>query len=150
MNLDGYNFTNFANLRVKGDGAAGPGALRFKSNSSGELTLQGNATYTDTDKTVTLPAKTGTIGVSGTFTVQLEAIVSGNYYETNVVVAGLRAEDGLVVSVQQQQGTVTTGRTLPILVGAAPGNGGAGLVFVNYSGTNTLAYAVTCGYTAVR
>ncbi|MFZ2151781.1 MAG: hypothetical protein WAV09_01590, partial [Minisyncoccia bacterium] len=93
MNLGGKNFTNFQNLRVLGTGGT-PGALRFLATSALESTMSVNTSYQDNNYQWTLPAKSGLIGISGTFTVNLPAINAGSYTETAVVVSGLRAEDG--------------------------------------------------------
>jgi len=154
MNLDGKNFTNFPNLRVKGDGNAGPGAVRFASNSSFEQVLQGNATYTDADKTITMPAKTGSVGVSGTFTVNLPAITAAQTYSTNVTVSGIRTEDAVVCAVQNTFTTTTlsdhANNGVGVLIGCSAGNGGVNLTFVNPTATATIYEDLVLGYTAVR
>ncbi|MCK9370416.1 hypothetical protein M0R04_10950 [Candidatus Dojkabacteria bacterium] len=153
MNLGGYNYTNFQNVRVKGNNSGGPGSVRFQSGSAYEQTLVANADYTDADKTVTLPAKTGTVGVTGTFSVSLpSALGNANLYSTAVTVTGIRAEDGLVVSPIGETGTYTYGTqgTRYIVVGAKPSNGSIVLTFQNLGQGTGYIEGLTFGYTAVR
>lgn len=148
MNINGSNFTNFQHLRVKGD-SGGPGAVRFVANSSSEGTLSLSPTYVEGSKQWLLPTKSGGIGITGTFSVDLPAITS--WSETAVTVSGIRREDALIVQVQDMTYTVTTGRTFPIIAGARPENGYVYLTLYNPTGTATIAGpTMVCAYTAFR
>ena len=150
MNLGGKNFTNFQNLRVQGTGGD-PGALRFVGTSGFESTVSVNATYVDANYQHTLPAKSGLIGISGTFTLNLPAITAGNWASTNVVVSGLRAEDGFVASMMNSSETaVTTDRGQAILLSAKPTNTGINFVFFNPTATATVYGNHVIAYTAFR
>jgi len=149
MILGGKNFTNFQNVRVKGD-SGGPGVFRIRTSSAFEGLLTTDADYADANYTYTLPAKTGGIGVTGTFTVAMPAIGAGAFGETNVVVAGIRAEDALLVTMQDTFNTLTTGRVQALLGGAAPGNGGIHMTFINPHGTATIANSMIAAYTTFR
>ena len=96
----------------------------------------------------TFPNKSGTFPITGTFTVNMPAITS--WGETMVTVSGIRAEDALTCSVQNQWTTVTTGRTFGILTGARPQNGYIYLTFYNPTGTATLYGDIVVAYTAAR
>lgn len=158
MNLGGLNFTNFQNLRLKGSGdgsTGGPataGALRVVATSALESTLSVNTTYQDSNYQWTLPAKSGPIGVSGTFTVNVPAVSAGALAQTTVVVAGLRAEDGFSASVMNNayETSVTTNRGYLVLLSARPTNTGVEMVFANPSGTATGVLSPIISYTAVR
>ena len=149
MNIGGRNYTNFSNLRAKGTGG-NPGVYRFVIGSGFEGTLSVDSTYVDADQAYTLPAKTGTMPIAGTFTVQLAAIGAGSLSETSVTVSGIRAEDGLTCTVQDTFNTVTSNRPQAFLAGAAPANGGIHMSFYNPTGTATIANTLICGYTAIR
>lgn len=155
MNIGGVNFTNFSNIRVKGDGTNStptPGAVRVVASSSLESTLSVNTTYQDSNFAWTLPAKSGLIGVSGTFMVNLPAISAGSYTETAVVVSGLRAEDGLVCSMMNNayETAVTTNRGFIILGQARPSATGIDMVFLNPTATATVVESPIIAYTAFR
>lgn len=155
MNLNGDNFTNFSNLRVKGSGTNStptPGVVRFVASSALESTLSVNATYQDSNYQWNLPAKSGLIGISGTFTVNLPAILAGSYTETAVVVAGLRAEDGLVCSMMNNayETAVTTNRGFILLGQARPSATGIDMVFLNPTATATVVESPIIAYTAFR
>lgn len=126
-------------IRLTNVGASPYGTIRLKS-----------ATYLDTDTAYQLPAKSGTIPIAGTFIVQLPAIVAASWAETNVVVTGIREEDGLIVSLQDTFNTVTTDRVMAFLAGASPRNGNVHLTFMNPSATATIYNELICGYCAVR
>lgn len=154
MNINGDNFTNFSNVRVKGSGTNStptPGAIRVVASSALESTLSVNTTYQDSSYQWTLPAKSGGIGVTGTFTLHLPAIVAGNFASTNVVISGIRAEDAIVMQLMTPSETaVTTNRGMAMLVGAVPSNTGVNLTFFNPTATATVYGAHTVAYTAFR
>lgn len=150
MNINGQNFTNFQNVRV-GSGPK-PGAIRVVAASDLESTLSVNTTYQDANYAWTLPAKSGLVGVSGTFTVNLPAISAGSYTETAVVVAGLRAEDGLVCSMMNNayETIITTNRGFIMLGQARPSATGIDMVFLNPTATATVVESPIIAYTAFR
>ena len=157
--IGGQEFTNFRNLRVRGSGtstttsgAPGPAAIRLVATNALESTLSVNTTYQDSNYQWTLPAKTGLIGVSGTFTVNLPAINAGSYAETAVVVSGLRAEDGLVCSMMNNsyETVVTTNRGFIMLGQARPSATGIDMVFLNPTATATVVESPIIAYTAFR
>ena len=155
MNLGGNNFTNFQNVRVKGSGTNStptPGAFRVVASNTLESTLSVNTTYQDNNYQWTLPAKSGLIGISGTFTVNLPAISAGSYTETAVVVSGLRAEDGLVCSMMNNsyETAVTTNRGFIMLGQARPSATGIDMVFLNPTATATVVESPIIAYTAFR
>lgn len=154
MNIGGNNFTNFQNVRVKGSGTGGtggtptPGVIRFVATSGLESTLSVNTSYQEGNYQWTLPAKSGGLGITGTFAVQLQAVTS--FAETAVTVSGIRREDAVICQIQDMGYTVTTGRTQPIITGARPENGYIYLTFYNPTGTATLYSPMVVAYTAFR
>lgn len=150
MNIEGKNFTNFQNVRVVGSGGS-PGAVRVVGTSGFESTLSLNETYVDANYQHTLPAKSGLLGISGTFTVNLPAITTQNYAETFAVVAGLRAEDGFIASMMNSSETsVTTNRGRAFLMSARPSATGIDMMFYNPTGTSTVYGDHIIAYTAFR
>lgn len=150
MNLNGLNFTGFQNVRVRGTGTDA-GAVRFVTSVGGfEGTLSANASssYTEANHQWKLANKSGGIGITGTFAVQLQAVTS--FAETAVTVSGIRREDAVICQIQDMGGTVTTGRTFPIIAGARPENGYLYLTFYNPTGTATLYAPMVLAYTAFR
>lgn len=154
MNIGGLNFTNFQNLRVKGtlEGATAPGAIRVVATGALESTISVNTTYQDSNYSWTLPAKSGLVGVSGTFTVNLPAISAGSYTQTAVVVSGLRAEDGFVCSMMSNayETAVSTNRGFIMLGQARPSATGIDMVFLNPTATATVVQSPIIAYTAFR
>lgn len=142
------DYTNFRNLRVRGNvGDAGndPGAVRFVATSAFEGTLAMDGTYSDQNYSYTLPAKSGKFGVSGTFLVGLPAISAATgIYTTAVTVAGLRAEDGLVVNA-----SFAVDSTARIFLGAVPSANTVTLSFYNLGVAQNYREYIF-GYTAVR
>ena len=150
--IGGLNFTNFSHVRLKGtkDGTV-PGALRIVATSALESTLSVNTTYQDSSYQWTLPAKSGGIGITGTFTLHLPAITAGNVANTNVVISGIRAEDAFICTLMTPSETaVTSDRGRALLVGAVPTNTGINLTFFNPTATATVYGAHTVAYTAYR
>ncbi len=153
--INGENFTNFQNVRVKGSGTNStptPGGIRLVASSLLESTLSVNTTYQDSNFQWHLPAKSGLIGVSGTFTVNLLGVAAGSYIETAVVVSGLRAEDGLNVSMMTgaYETSVTTNRGFTLLASARPSATGIDMVFVNPTATASAGVNMIVAYTAFR
>lgn len=155
MNINGQNFTNFQNVRVKGtsEGATAPGALRFVATSNLESTLSINTAYQDSNFAWNLPAKSGLIGVSGTFTVNIPALAANAISQTFVVVSGLRAEDGFAASIMSgaYETAITTNRGVVALISARPSNTGIEMVFMNVSAaTASGIVSPIIAYTAFR
>lgn len=153
--INGQDFTNFRNIRVRGnvgDSVSSPGAIRLVATSGLESTLSVNDTYQDSNYAWNLPAKSGLIGISGTFTVNLPAIVAAGVTTTFAVVSGLRAEDGFSASVMNNayETAITTNRGVVILASARPSNTGIEMVFVNPTGTATGILSPIIAYTAFR
>ena len=133
------NLENSISIRIWSGSAAGT----FKADLSEGI----NRAYT-------FPNKSGTFGVSGTFTVNLPAITAFSVYSTNVTVAGIRTEDAIVAAVQDTFATIGTTswavRGFAVLGGCQAANGGVHMTFVNFADTATVYKDVVVGYTAVR
>ena len=147
----GFNYTNFkaVNLRTTG-------ALRLEMDGGFAGTLAAKASP-DTDKQWYLPDKSGSIGITGTFTVNLPAITGllaagTDVYGTNVTVTGVRAEDAIVCTIQNMiaTGASTTNRGVALLGGCQAGNGGVYLTFVNPTASATVYKDIIMAYTIVR
>lgn len=149
-NYSGSNFTNFQNVNLRGT-AGNPGVVRSETASGFATTVSFSTTTADANYAVTLPNKTGGIGITGTFFCQL-GVVAGGYAETMVTITGLRREDAFFAAVRDLGGTTVTAstRTYPILIGARPENGYAYLTFYNPTGTSTVFTDLVLGYTAYR
>ena len=144
MNIGGFNFTNFRGVRL-----SNTAAIRLVGDGGLEGTISFKASP-DASRSFILPDKSGTLGVVGTFIVQLPAITGGNWNETSVVVSGIRTEDALVVSVLDTFNTVTTERPQAFLAGSRPANGGIHLTFMNPSATATIPNELILAYVAAR
>lgn len=110
---NGKNYTTFSNVNLRG------GSLRTESEDGYVLTL---------------PAKTGTMPISGTFSVQLPAVAATTFaYSTIVTVSGIRVEDALTVTRSDQgvSASYATTSTAKIFYSAVPANGSITLNFVN-------------------
>lgn len=150
--IGGADFTNFRNVRVRGtvgNSSSAPGAIRIVATSGLESTLSVNTTYQDSDFKWNLPAKSGTFGVTGTITVGVEAVGALTVYSTNIVIPGIRAEDGFVATIQNSGGT-TGAKGHLFLAGARPSNSGVALTFVNPLASATVQGEVLLAYTVVR
>lgn len=142
----GQDFTSFRGVNTKSSIA-----MRFAADVSGnESTLSVKASL-DGPRAFVFPDKSGTFGVTGTFVAQLPAVTStSSMFSTVVTVAGIRAEDGLVVSLQGgTSATYGTATTAKIFYSATPGNGNITLNFMNL-GASTGYTEVVMGYTTVR
>ena len=139
-NFNGVNFRNTGFIRVKLDGGY-VGTLSVKASP-------------DASRAWRLPDKSGNIGVTGTFTVNLPIVAATSTYGTNVTVLGVRAEDAMVCSVQNIFYTNTlsgfANNSLPLLAGCKCGNGGVNLTFINPSTTGTIYEDLVLAYTIVR
>jgi hypothetical protein len=137
-NFKGVNFKNTAFIRVEGDGG-------FNSTFS-------VPSSDDAARAYRFPAKSGTLPIMGTFSVQLPSIASV-HYSTAVTVSGIRAEDAVMV---QFNGTNTAGTTYGfeqstgyIISQVKPTNGGLNLYFHNLG--NATGYVdMTMSYLAMR
>lgn len=155
--IGGADFTNFRNVRVRGDvgdSSSKPGAIRLVATSALESTLSVNTTYQDSNYSWTLPAKSGPIGICGTFTVNMPSISALSTQGTNVVVAGIRAEDGLIATIRNM-GTTLVAQDFgavgfPFLSAATPTNTGINLTFVNPTTTASMLTNFVVSYTAWR
>ncbi len=152
MNIGGRSYTSFQNVNLKGIGATAQidaACLRFQGGGTtagfaGTMTV--NTTYLDADKAWTLPAKSGTFPISGTFSVDFPAVAATTFnFSTIITVTGLRVEDGVTVTLNSA--LTSTGR---ILVGAVPTADTLTLYFVNIGCATNGLYSVVGGYTAVR
>lgn len=134
--------------------SAGTGFIRLTNvGASPYTTIRARTgTYLDTDVALSFPAKSGLIGVSGTFTVNLPAISALSYTETAVVITGVRAEDGLVCSLMSgaYETAVSTNRGMIMLGSARPSNTGIDMVFLNFTDTATVVQSPIVGYTTFR
>lgn len=140
----GFDYTTFKGVNLRT--TAG---IRFEMDGgfAGTLAVKGSP---DANKQWYLPDKSGSIGITGTVQVYLPAIDAGDWYGTNIVVSGVRAEDAMLCTIQKTLQTVTTERSLPLLAGVHCGNGGVCLTFVNPSTTATLYGEPIIAYTIVR
>ena len=154
MNIGGRSFTSFQNVNLKGleqtAQIASP-ILRLQfggttTNFAGTVTV--NTTYIDADKAWTLPAKSGTFPISGTFSVDFPGIAATTYtFSTAVTVSGIRVEDGITVT---PNATFAASATARILIGAVPTADVITLYFANIGSAANGLYAQTFSYTAVR
>lgn len=143
----GQDYTSFKAVNVRGSTSfrieAGGAAATIKADLSEGLS-----------RAYTFPNKSGTFGVSGTFTVNLPAVTAFSVYSTNVTVAGIRTEDALVCAIQNTGATINTtswaARGFALLGGCQAGNGGVHLTFVNPADTATIYADLIMAYTAVR
>ncbi len=134
-NLNGKNYTSFQNIQLKGS-SGNVGALRTDQEDGYDINL---------------PKKSGTFPIMGTFAIQLPALAATTFVQSTIAtVSGIRAEDGLVVTLQggvsAGYGTATTAR---VLQSAIPGNGNITLNFVNI-GAGTGYVELLASYVAVR
>ena len=118
--------------------------------TSAAATLSVNTTYFDDNYQWQLPAHSGKIPVTGTFTVQLPAVSALDIYSTNVAVTGLRAEDALVASIQNMSTTGIGTRGFVFLAGITPANGFAHLTFMNPTATATIYTPFVVAYAIAR
>lgn len=127
----GKDYTTFSNVNLKG------GGLRTESEGG---------------YAITLPSKTGTLPIMGTFRIQLPSAAAAEF-STIATVSGIRAEDALVV---QLNGVGVAGTTYGfdnstgyIITQAVPGNGNITLFFQN-PGNATAYVDLTASYIAMR
>ena len=154
MDIGGLNFTNFENVRLTG-GRRGTAVLRFTNMSSTEGTLQ--VGELEAARYWTLPNKSGTLPIMGTFAIQLPALAATTFVQSTVAtVGGIRTEDGLVLTINRGTtagyGAVnngTSGATARIFHSAEAGNGQITVNFLNF-GVATGYVELVASYAAVR
>jgi len=138
-NFKGVNFKNTAFIRVEAGAYAH--TLSFKASP-------------DASRAIVFPDKSGNIGITGTFTVNLPAIAAAKTGATNVTVSGVRAEDAMVCAIQKTFTTTTlsdhANNGVGVLIGCKTGNGGVNLTFVNPTATTTIYEDLILAYTIVR
>lgn len=142
-NYGNKSYTSFQNVNLKYD------TIRFENGATGtEGTLSLGANV-DGARAWQLPNKSGTMPIAGTFALQLPAAASA-FFSTVVTVSGIRANDGLTVSLSET-GTYTYGTqgTAHFLQRATPGAGSITLFFQN-PGNSTGYIELIGSYTAVR
>lgn len=147
---NGQSMTNFRAVNLRGSIQlrvdASPAAGTIKADLSEGL-----------DRAWTLPNKSGTFPIMGSFAIQLPAIAATTQIQSTVAtVSGIRAEDALTVIVNKgasagygDMNNVTSGGTARILATAFPGNGNITLTFFNL-GVATGYVELVCSYLAVR
>lgn len=146
MNVKGANFTGFQNVRLRGTGGLSGRVLLTGAGFDSTIAI---STLQEADSAVTLTGRpVVNVGATGTFAVTLQGITS--WGETAVTVSGIRREDAVICQIQDMAGTVTTGRTFPIIAGVRPENGYLYLTFYNPTGTATLYSPMVLAYTAFR
>ena len=140
------NYTGFSGVNIKGSVA-----LRLAGSASG---LEGTLSVKSDDEGLrawVLPAKSGTFPIMGTFNVSIPVIAAGAFDRTAVTVSGIRAEDGLVVTVQGDPLKNLGATQNPVqLIAASAGNGSITLTFASLGGTTTAYQEIPCAYVAVR
>lgn len=149
-NYSGQNFTGLTGVNIKGSIA-----LRLPMDGGFESTV-GIKESADQSFAYKFPHKSGTFPIMGTFTVQFPVMTStSNVFSTVVTVAGIRAEDALVVQLNNGNHAsrdvfaVGSGSTARILNAVAPGNGNITLGFFN-NGLSTGYTELIYSYLAMR
>lgn len=143
-------YTSFRNVNLRGrsnTAAQDTGELRIEGNGfAGTATV--NVSYFDKNVAWTLPAKSGGIPITGTFSVDFPAIAATTYtFSTAVTVSGLRVEDAITVT---PNATFASSATARILIGAVPTADTVTLYFANIGSAANGLYAQTFSYTAYR
>lgn len=150
MNIRGQNFTNFPAVNLRGSIQIGLTADAAFGTLRADLTE-------GLDRAWTLPNKSGTLPIMGSFAIQLPAIAATTQIQSTIVtVTGVRAEDAITVQVNKgvtagygDMNNATSGGTSRILAAASPGNGNITLTFFNL-GVATGYVELVCSYLAVR
>lgn len=132
----------------------GTGFIRLSAvGSSPYTTIRARtSTYLDTDVALSLPAKSGLIGISGTFTVHVPALAADAISQTTVVISGIRSEDGFLCNFVSgvYETAVTTNRGVLHMAAARPTNTGIELIITNPTTTATGWSSAIAAYTAFR
>ena len=139
----GQDYTNFRAVSLRGSVN-----LRFAVDAAAG-TLRADLSE-GLDRAYTLPNKSGTLPISGTFTVNLGVVAANDILSTNVTVSGIRAEDAIVTSIQNMTTTGIGTRGFVFIGGCSAGNGGVHMTFVNATDTGTIYKDIVIAYTAVR
>lgn len=144
----GFNFTTFSGVNLKNTAA-----IRIQADGGKVGTLAVRSSV-DADRQWFFPDKSGTFGITGTFTVNLPAITKLETYGTNVTVSGVRAEDAMVCTIQNGFTTTTANdhanNGVASLIGCQCGDGGVNLTFNNPTDTATIYEDLVLAYTIVR
>ena len=138
------DYTNFRAINLRGSTA-----IRFEADTANG-TIKAELSE-GISRAWTLPNKSGTFPIMGTFAVQLAA-AAANISSTAVTVTGIRAEDAVVV--MPNRGTsagysFVAAATYQTLIGAEPRNGSILLTFAN-SAVSTGYTEMVYSYIAVR
>mgnify|MGYP001615153204 CR=1 FL=1 len=139
------NYTGFQAVNLKGSVF-----LRVGHNDPYQGTMGFLGNCLDGNRAWNFPNKSGTFPIAGTFAVQLPALTT-NVYSTIVTVAGITAEDGLVVTLKTESPNYVYGTqgTAHVLTEALPGAGQITLTFWN-PGNSTGYIRLVGNYVAVR
>lgn len=149
--IGGKDYTNFRNVRVRGQGTpqssnGAAGTVDFVDATGaveGTLSIGSNL---DAGRAWSFPNRSGRFTTGGTFTVDFPAIAATTFtFSTVVTVTGITAQDGITVT--SMDALATTAR---ILVGAAPGAAQITLYFVNIGAAANGLYSQKFAYTATR
>lgn len=142
------DYTTVKALNMRGSGGIRVGG--FDGGGAGTLYL--GATTNEGARAWGFPDKSGTFGISGSFTVNLPAISANGYLSTTVTgLTNVRAEDALIIVPQTGSGVaVASARGAVVITEVQPQNGGAILLFWNITGTATIPQTNAYAFTAVR
>ena len=148
MDIDGQAYTNFRAVNLRGSVV-----MRLQAGAVGGTV---RVDHMEAARAWSFPDKSGRFPVAGTFAFQLPALASTTSVQsTSVTVAGIRTEDGLVVTINRGvsagygEVSVTSGATSRILAYAQPGAGVITLSFFNL-GVATGYVELVGSYCAVR
>lgn len=144
------NYGNLSYTGLSGVDIKGSGGIRFPADNgfNGTLSIKESADQAFSWK---LPHKTGTMPIMGTFVVHMplnSGIVTA--LSTIVTVAGIRAEDAVVVQFNKGvSGAYNLINTAYTLISALPGNGNITLTYMT-GGGGTAYLEQICSYLAMR
>ena len=138
------NYTGFQAVNLKGSVF-----LRVGHNDPYQGTMGFLGNSLDGDRAWKFPNKSGTFPIAGTFQVQLPAAQAAAFFSTIVTVAGITAEDALIVQLNDTQGYDFENSTGHILLCSKPGAGQVTLTFANL-GNATGYVQMNASYIAVR
>lgn len=144
---NGQDFTTFRGVNTRATIA-----LRFAADVAGNESTLSVRPSQDTARAYFFPDKSGTFGITGTFSVDLPIVASSGYLSTIVTVAGIRAEDALLITPMNNgaAGAIVSARGVALIGDAQAGNGNITINFVNAFATATIARTSTFAYTAMR
>lgn len=154
MNIGGKNFTNFENLRLKGNKLPGSGQVAAEirlsdgSSSGTEATLSIGATTLDASRAWILPNRSGRFCTMGSFSVDFPSIAATTFsFTTQVTVSGITAQDIITIT---PNATMAANSTARIFSGATPGAGVINLYFTNIGSAANGLYSQVYAFTATR